>query len=244
MKKMRKLIPAIAMLLISAVMMSTASYAWFSMNKNVTANGMSVNAVSDSATLVIVPGNETIDANTTSITASGSLSDVSLYPITPAVALSSGNVETATSWKYAYSNSISNGMSGVTDESYTVLTDGTKFLSTDADATKVYVAKTTFKVGLQGANGGLDEVKNLKIDKLTMSNVNAGITVVVVCGTNIFSYNANVADGGTDIIAATVSKTVPAEIAVYIYIDGDDTDVYTNNRTTLTGNIEIGFECE
>ncbi len=47
MKKMRKIIPALAMLLISAVMMSTASFAWFSMNTNVTASGMSVKAKSD-----------------------------------------------------------------------------------------------------------------------------------------------------------------------------------------------------
>ena len=46
MKKMtRKLIPALAMLLISAVMMSTASFAWFTMNTEVTATGITVTAV-------------------------------------------------------------------------------------------------------------------------------------------------------------------------------------------------------
>ena len=44
MKKMRRLIPAIAMLLVSAVMLSTASFAWFTMNDNVTATGMQVQA--------------------------------------------------------------------------------------------------------------------------------------------------------------------------------------------------------
>ncbi|MBQ9797846.1 MAG: hypothetical protein IJW50_09015 [Clostridia bacterium] len=44
MKKMRKLLPAFAMLLVSAIMMSTASFAWFSMNEQVTATGMSVQA--------------------------------------------------------------------------------------------------------------------------------------------------------------------------------------------------------
>lgn len=45
MKKSRKLIPALVMLLVSAVMMSTASYAWFSMNQSVEATGMSVTAM-------------------------------------------------------------------------------------------------------------------------------------------------------------------------------------------------------
>ena len=44
MKKMRRLIPAIAMLLVSAVMLSTASFAWFTMNEQVTASGMQIQA--------------------------------------------------------------------------------------------------------------------------------------------------------------------------------------------------------
>lgn len=44
MKSMKKLIPALAMLLVSLIVMSSASFAWFSMNKTVTATGMSVTA--------------------------------------------------------------------------------------------------------------------------------------------------------------------------------------------------------
>lgn len=44
MKKMRRLIPAFAMLMVAAIMLSTASFAWFTMNETVTATGMSVQA--------------------------------------------------------------------------------------------------------------------------------------------------------------------------------------------------------
>ena len=44
MKKMRKLVPAFAMLMVAAIMMSTASFAWFTMNDQVTASGMQVQA--------------------------------------------------------------------------------------------------------------------------------------------------------------------------------------------------------
>lgn len=44
MKKMRRLIPAVAMLMVAAVMLSTASFAWFTMNDVVTASGMQVQA--------------------------------------------------------------------------------------------------------------------------------------------------------------------------------------------------------
>ncbi len=52
MKKMRKIIPALAMLLISAVMMSTASFAWFSMSQTAGVSGMQVNAMAGGALLV------------------------------------------------------------------------------------------------------------------------------------------------------------------------------------------------
>ena len=42
---MKKLIPAFALLLVSAVLMSTASFAWFSMNNTVTVTGMEIRTV-------------------------------------------------------------------------------------------------------------------------------------------------------------------------------------------------------
>ena len=42
MKKMRKLLPAVAMLLLSAVLMSTASFAWFATNTTAVANGFNI----------------------------------------------------------------------------------------------------------------------------------------------------------------------------------------------------------
>ncbi len=52
MKNTRKLIPAFAMLLLSAVLMSTASFAWFSMNTSVTAGGMQVKATATGSLLI------------------------------------------------------------------------------------------------------------------------------------------------------------------------------------------------
>lgn len=52
MKKTLKLIPAIAMLLISAILVSTATFAWFSMNTTVTAKNMQVTAVSEGGIVI------------------------------------------------------------------------------------------------------------------------------------------------------------------------------------------------
>lgn len=44
---MKKLIPALCMLLVAACLMGTSTYAWFTANKEVTAEGMQIKAVSD-----------------------------------------------------------------------------------------------------------------------------------------------------------------------------------------------------
>ncbi len=50
--KLRKLIPAFALLLVSAVVMSTASFAWFSMNTKVTVSSMTVKATASKNLLI------------------------------------------------------------------------------------------------------------------------------------------------------------------------------------------------
>lgn len=49
---MKKLIPAIVMLLVSAVVLSTASYAWFTTTQSATASGMQVTATAPSSVLI------------------------------------------------------------------------------------------------------------------------------------------------------------------------------------------------
>lgn len=58
---MKKLIPALCMLLVAACLMGTSTYAWFSANTTVTANGMSVKAASDGG-LAIASYTGTVDA--------------------------------------------------------------------------------------------------------------------------------------------------------------------------------------
>jgi hypothetical protein len=70
MKKFKKLIPALALLLVSAVLMSTASYAWFSMNRTVTATNLEVKAkASDSLVIsnALAVGTSVTHAFTTAV---------------------------------------------------------------------------------------------------------------------------------------------------------------------------------
>ena len=77
MTKFKKIIPALCMLLISAVLMGTSTYAWFSMNTQVSATGMKVTANSD-ATYLVISDTTTLAANKTlNLNVSGTLLPVS-----------------------------------------------------------------------------------------------------------------------------------------------------------------------
>ena len=78
MKKMRKLIPAFAMLMVAAIMMTTASFAWFSIGTTASVNGMSVQAKSDSSMIIHEDANFREADDTATMTASGT----ALLPVT------------------------------------------------------------------------------------------------------------------------------------------------------------------
>ena len=82
-KANRKLIPAVAMLLVSAIMLSTASFAWFSMNDTVKATGMTVKAVSNDAFLQIANKTQTFSDPGITVSAANS-SKLDLLPVHPA----------------------------------------------------------------------------------------------------------------------------------------------------------------
>ncbi len=50
--KVKRLIPALAMLLIAAMLMGTSTFAWFSMNRQVTATNMQISAKADSSLVI------------------------------------------------------------------------------------------------------------------------------------------------------------------------------------------------
>ena len=72
---MKKLIPALCMLLVAACLMGTSTYAWFSANENVTATGMSVKAATDGGLAIGfytgTPGGLETDASAPASTAYG-----------------------------------------------------------------------------------------------------------------------------------------------------------------------------
>ena len=86
---MKKLIPAICMTLIAAALFATSTFAWFSMNTQVTATGMQVVAKSDNTYLLISQTNSTATAiqgeKLTTVALTVSDAQAKLYPCAPAL---------------------------------------------------------------------------------------------------------------------------------------------------------------
>ncbi len=230
MKKMRKIIPAFAMLLVAVIMVSSASYAWFSMNTEVTATGMKVTAESDSRFLIINNG-ATFDDEGTEITASSEGAST-LKPVAPAVTMTAANIETAASWHYAYSNQAD---SSTAAGNYVVLTGN--FIGDH-----MYVAKESFSVGLRAASGDTSTAEALVIKSVTLPT---GVCAYIVCGNNIYhaeATNNNVAESvGKMADSATTQGSV---ITVYYYLNGEDVNVKTTNIPSLkdlTVTIKFGL---
>lgn len=227
MNKFKKLVPAICMLLVSAVLMGTSTFAWFSMNTSVTAKGMSVKASTDNAYLIISAGT-TLSGSKKDAT--GTM-DATLKPVSVMTGktLDSDNIGELASWGTGVSDDPNDANIG---SGLTALPAGTDL--------NTYVAKQSFMVGIV-ANSG-EVAHDLRLDSLTISNANAGITVVVVCGTNLYSHASNVATGGTEKLAdKTAVTTTGVQVDVYVYIDGKNANVKTANAVNLTGTVELVF---
>ncbi|MGN1099936.1 MAG: hypothetical protein ACI4S9_06290 [Christensenellales bacterium] len=224
---MKKLIPAICMTLVAAVMLASSTFAWFSMNTNVTATGMQVSAKTDNAFLIIASGT-TLSGK--EISANASL-NASLYPVKPMEELTSATVSTVTKWGTATSNDPDNANTGAT---LTALDAGATFGN--------YVAKQSFMVGIVENSG---EVKNdLKLKSLTISDETDGITVIVVCGTNIYTHAVTVSSGSEKLADKAAVTKDGVQVDVYIYIDGSNANVKTTNATNLSGTVELVFSIE
>ena len=228
MKLTRKLIPAFVMLLVSAVLMSTASFAWFAMNTNVTATGMSVSANSDSIFLEIkgsTDGDTWKTVGTNAFTAS-------LYPAAHNTLADAAAVTTVGNWYYKYSAS-------ATD--YTSSAEPTTL-----EGFTGYVAHTTYEIRLNP--NMVKTAYDLYVSSITIPE-NKGISVIICCegSTKYKEFSASQSTAWAshdDNIADTLTMANNDDsftIDVYIYINGNDSNVYTNNATNLGGEISFAL---
>lgn len=266
MKKFKKLIPALCMLLVSAVMLGSTTFAWFSMNRTVTAGNMQINATTNEPYLLISnASNGTFGTNATMTldpTTEGGTPKLKLvtplnvasnveYYATAANATANTPVKT-TPTKFTNAASVLWGTASSTNPGEVQKTNipnlvgGTGF---DNGALSTYVQKSElfFKVAATDQKGA-----NLKCSKVTFgttTNTIAGSLRVLLVTEDgkyqLFKYGAGgvitTAETGSDAALIATVDTTALKVTAYFYFDGTDDAAYTNNATTLA-DVTVSFE--
>lgn len=242
MKNFRKLIPAVCMLLLAAVMAGTSTFAWFSMNTTVTAGTMAVSATAPTNLRIC----KTNSDNDSDWSGALSLTD-SLITMVP-VSCDNTNVELAFYKVQANGDKI-----GYDDGAYK---EDTTFKTATA-GTDYYT--TSFYIKAVGA-----DASNLKLSTIKMNKgggekkLDKALRVMAVCGEKKFIYepvedaaatyqavkslnnekpvlgdNITVSNAAS-VLADTVTKT-PVKVTIYIWYEGQDPACKSSNTVDMAG---------
>lgn len=251
MKKFKKLIPAFCAMLVSAAMLGTSTYAWFSVNKKVEANNMSVTARADTQYFVISKDEGTFATTGDSKGQTVDLTETGNLGIKPAAWGQKGSMVDA-GW---YTANVSKYDSTADEEIINVnpiTMTGGYFGTTD------YFKAYTFYIGLAaGSSDYAGELNFLNIDDTTNGAAIAAIDIQQRKSTSDTWGDAGtketleIAHGtkvsGKDYYKSATSYTLSAKtgaaqcvkVTVYVYLDGNNKKVIDSQAATLKGTVSV-----
>ncbi len=261
-KSTRKLLPALAMLLVSAVMLATASFAWFASSPTAKAESMNVTLKSDSQYLFIAAYEGTaFTADDVQAGAKNAIAGKALNPDTDKVWDTAEDKDGPIEILPVANKDLTAANAGTASTWYTKVADSAA-ASTSSDTTgtsvttgnlKKYVVKYTYYVTL--ADGSPDANKLfISGNKITVGansdntkgDVYNPVSVVVVCDDTKFvefKHNAGSWEASDTTLATSVTSADVNVIDVYVYYNGEDTTVFNNNFDKLA-NASISFTLE
>ena len=256
MKKFKKLIPAFCAMLVSAAMLGTSTYAWFSVNKKVEANGMSITAQANTQYFVI-------STDTTFVT------DIEKTLTKDQISQAGTADTTGTVYPAAYGV---NGEKGLADKWWTA--NVSKYDSTTAgdiinvseikvDAGEVYT-NSKFFVGYSfyvGLNAKSDDFKAAKLQASVVAGAEANAAKVAAVAFEQWEGATKKADGNSEFVqiegkkadetshgyqttqtyelsAGETKKFV--KVTVYLFVDGNNVKIKdTAGAADLTGKVGV-----
>lgn len=243
-KNKMKLLSAIGMLTVSAAMLVSSTFAWFSMNKDVTATSMSVTAKSDSTFLLIKAGTATpaeiqtaklIEDNAVTAskvlypTAHDDITDTTGYTAIEANDTTDATVKDL--WYYRYNRdpaNATNDMTAVTYDPASTWTDD-------------YVLLNEFSLTVADGSNALS---NLQVKSCTITAAGDQAVKVLVAGANgCEEFSGAGGNGAGNVLqTANVTSSATSTVKIYVYWDGNDSDVYTNGVADLQNtSVEVVF---
>lgn len=222
MKLTKKLIPAIVMLMFSAVMLVTSSFAWFSMNKDVTATGMSVTAQGKQIYLQIVEntvpfvsGGKQVEATAKTPNNKGTLLPTNVKESDGTTNYDGGEF----TWVTAEGT---DAVNGAVNGGYTEVKTGTD-----------HYIKNTFKIRLDPTAGAEEAEAPLKVSGVTFSNQKSiaktehlarSVSVLVVCTYKESSVDVVKTQLFTqaDVVDTSVAKDALPDVGKFTKTAGDE----------------------
>ena len=260
-KTLRKqLFAAIAMVLVAAVALGSSTYAWFVSNNQVTATTTNISAQSNSAYLVI----DTKATSTTS-TSAATATDTDTVELYPAQVVNGtgGGYKFESAYASAANDEIEKELSRFTVD------DGTA----DKAVAAGYAHKDTFYIGTGGYDGQFSNLKVTGVSISAKDNQKADLVaatrVLITCGDywcvwrngaevtkvtgitgsgeSVTTQENNLTPKYTDdtnkAIAASVSNGRDVTVNVYVFYDGAESTVYSDNLANLKDcGVTITFE--
>ena len=225
---------AIAMVLVAAVALGSATFAWFVSNNTVSAKTTGVKAQSNTAFMSIEYGKSAVGSKTTNSVDWTDLA-VALYP----AEVQAGD-DGAPKFVTAYGTSTDNG---ARNGEYIPVGDATKAVT---DHYAIGEA-SNYKISSAGV-----DLTNLKIDSVEVSTgadkgLKSAIRVLVVGPDSwqVWGPGADAKTGmklqkaGGTALAATVAKDKDTQLSVYVYYDGNDEAVNTANLNKILESVGV-----
>lgn len=223
----KQLMAAIAMVLVATIALGSSTYAWFAANNQVTAKTSQIGVQSNAGSLVIKYATTAVSSDLTADVAS--IPSTPLYPAQWADDVTSGT--------YQFESGYASVVTAADLKSGTLYAVG----DPDTAATAEYAVKNVFNVS---AKGDVD-LDNLKVKAAAISdsgnaNLDNALRVLVVCGTNwVLCDKTGVVDSSNataGLLATKVPHGQDTEVDMYVFYDGNDAAIYTNNLTALTAS--------
>lgn len=231
MKKFKALIPAFLMLLLSAALLGTSTFAWFSMNNRVEVNNLQITADTNSTYLLISKTQTTASG----IQSEGSISvaetvtsaNAKVYPSAYEITDAS-DFATVGNWYTGNSNDPANYQ----------LVNATKTALTTFDH---YVIHNTYYITVAAGSAPATDLIVSAYDIASNGTATGSdttfesIKTVVVCGSNYEEFDSTDTAGSVTLYTSNITDSTVVTVDVYIYMDGNNTTVYTNNFENLDG---------
>lgn len=243
---------AIAMVLVAAVALGSATFAWFVSNNTVKAETATISAQSNAPFLKIAKTDEELE--NTSISFAVADAKV-LYPsqVVNGKADSLVTETTKPLFQSAYAQK----------KGEATILNGSRYDvgAPEAAVTGEFAIAETFKIGTNDAKAG--SFKNLKVSKVEVTGAGKdeadglkdAISVLLVCndnwavykvskdGTLVQAYadNTAVTGNGNGILAETIAKNASVNVTAYVFYDGSAAKVYTENLTNLAKGVGVNI---